>query len=146
MKQIFLTIFVLTLFVQCTPEKRLARLLSKHPKLIKKDTIFKTDTTIVNGVTTDTLFRTQITKDTLIIRDKQLEIRYYNDGKTTYIKGKCDTIFVIKEIPIQINSVQPKVLSRKEKFKLFLFDNLAEILIIIVIVYYLLRRFGKLQI
>lgn len=33
--------------------------------------------------------------------------KYYNDGKTTYLKGKCDTVWAIKEIPVQVHSVNP---------------------------------------
>lgn len=96
-----------TLLISCSPERRLARLIKKHPELVAHDTIYKSDTTIVNGVQHDTIFRTQITKDTVIIRDKQLTIKYYNDGKTTYLKGVCDTIRIIKEVPIMVNSVNP---------------------------------------
>ncbi len=91
----------------CSPEKRLARILRNNPELIKTETIYKRDTTIVAGAKADTIFATTITRDTLVIKEKQLTIKYYNDGKTTYLKGVCDTIKIIKEIPVQVFTVQP---------------------------------------
>lgn len=130
MRKIIFYALCVTLFAQCTPQKRLSRLLRKNPELISKDTIFKSDTTIVYGTSKDTVFNTSITKDTLVIRDKQLEIRYYNDGKTTYLKGKCDTVWAIKEIPVQINSVEVDVIKKKKWYKK-LWDECIDLLAII---------------
>lgn len=102
---IFLLVIVLS---SCSPEKRLASLLKRHPELVRVDTIFRHDTILVNGSSTDTIFKTQVTKDTIIIRENNLTVKYYNDGKHTYIKGVCDTIRIIREIPIQVNQVEAK--------------------------------------
>lgn len=107
MRKLLLILLISFFLFSCSPTKRLARLVKNHPELVSHDTIFKSDTTILNGVQHDTIFRTQITKDTIIIKDKQLTIKYYNDGKNTYIKGECDTVFVIKKIPVVVNSVNP---------------------------------------
>lgn len=103
-------LFLLTIplfLISCSPEKRLARLVKSHPHLVSRDTIFRQDTTIIAEVWRDTVFTHTISKDTLVIREKHLEIKYYNDGKNVYLKGKCDTVFVVKEIPVVVNSVNP---------------------------------------
>lgn len=111
-----LIILLSILFITgCTPGKRLAWLLRKHPELVRTDTIYRRDTTIIDGASADTVFHTQITRDTLIIRDKQLTIKYFNDGKQTFIQGKCDTVIVVKEIPTVVNSIVQRQQSWYEK-------------------------------
>lgn len=100
-------IFILftVLIASCTPKQRLAGLLKRHPELAKTDTLFKRDTIWTKSIQADTLFRTQITKDTVIIRENNLTVKYYNDGKTTYLKGTCDTIRIIKEVPVIVTQI-----------------------------------------
>lgn len=107
-------ILLISILASCSYEKRLTRakkklgnLVAEFPALVQHDTIMVSDTTIVPGVVHDTIFRTQITKDTITIIDKQLTIKYYNDGTTTYLKGVCDTVWAIKEIPVQVHSINP---------------------------------------
>lgn len=102
-----LTLITLVSLFACSPSKRLSRLIALHPDLVKSDTVRVIDTTVVPGVVHDTIFKSTITKDTITIIDKQLTIKYYNDGKTTYIKGVCDTVFVVKEIPVTVHTVSP---------------------------------------
>lgn len=106
MKSLILILISISLF-SCSPEKRLARLIDNHPELIKHDTIMRMDTTIIPGIAHDTIFKSTITRDTMVIKDHQLTIRYYNDGKTTYLKGVCDTVWAIKEVPVAVNSINP---------------------------------------
>lgn len=105
--RVLLLLTIPILLISCSPEKRLARLVNKHPELIQRDTVFTSDTTIVQGVVHDTIFKTQITKDTITIIDRQLTYKYYNNGKTTYLKGECKTDTIIKEVPLIVNSVNP---------------------------------------
>lgn len=120
----------------CSPEKRLSRLIASHPELVQHDTIIRIDTTIVTGVQHDTIFTTQITKDTITIVDKQLTIRYYNDGKTTYLKGVCDTVKIIEKEPVYINSVNPV----KEVHIIKWWDWLAYAISILAILFIILDR------
>lgn len=114
LQKIGILLLALILITSCSPEhklkranRKLAKLIELNPQLVKSDTIYKKDTTIVYGVTRDTVFKNTITKDTIVIREKHLEIKYYNDGKNVYIKGKCDTVYIIKELPIAVNTVRP---------------------------------------
>lgn len=74
------------LIVGCTPQKRLARLLDKHPYLIEdRDTVRTIERIEVAGVVkTDTVFRTIAGKrDTLIIETKRSITNIYtNEDKS----------------------------------------------------------------
>ena len=124
----------------CSPQKRLNRLVAKHPELINRYTIYRNDTTIINGTIIDTVFKSGITKDTIIIKENNLTIKYFNDGKTTYIKGKVDTITVIKKVPLIVNSVNVKPLNRKERFVMWVADNLAWLILVAMGLFWLVKR------
>ena len=142
MKNLILLLLIFSLY-SCSPANRIRRILKNHPELIQRDTIFRNDTTVVNGVSHDTIFKTGITSDTIIIRDKQLTIKYFNDGKTTYIKGKCDTITIIKKVPFIVNKLQIIELTKWQKVKIWLVDNIAWIILILMFIFWLAGKFGK---
>lgn len=106
MRLLIITLLLSSIFA-CSPEKRLSRLVRKYPQLVHSDTIKRIDTVVFKGSQHDTIFRTQITKDTVIIRENNLTVKYFNDGKTTYLKGVCDTIRIIREVPFIVNTVSP---------------------------------------
>ena len=89
----------------CTPEQKLARLLKRHPELIKSDTTYRTDTIIVKGGSKDTVFFNTISKDTIVIKENNMTIKYLNRGDSIFIHGDCDTIKLIREVPFITNSV-----------------------------------------
>ena len=124
----------------CSPQKRLQRLISKHPELINTDTVYRNDTTIINGTQIDTIFKSGITKDTLIIRENNLTIKYFNDGKTTYIKGKVDTITIVKKMPYVVNSVSVKPFTRKERFVMWVADNIWLIILLSMGLFWLVKK------
>jgi hypothetical protein len=94
------------LLSSCSPQKRINRILRKHPELLVKDTLHIRDTIMVNGSSTDTVFQTTITKDTVVLKENNLTIKYYNDGKTTYLKGQCDTVRVPYEKLVPVDRVK----------------------------------------
>lgn len=135
-------VFILfaVLIASCSPKQRLANLLKRHPELIKTDTVFRRDTIVTKSVNTDTIFRTQITKDTVIIRENNLTVKYYNDGKTTYLKGTCDTIRIFREIPVMVNQVEAKPLSWMERAWVKIKDFLIVLLLGAILVLIYLQR------
>jgi hypothetical protein len=104
--KILFALIILLSVTSCDPQKRINRILKKHPELITKDTIIVRDTVTIDGTSTDTIFKTQVTKDTVILKEKQLTIKYYNDGKTTYLAGKCDTVKVPVEIKVPVETIK----------------------------------------
>lgn len=134
MKRLLIVLLSLSLFC-CTPQKRLNRLVKNHPELVQHDTIFKMDTTVVNGVMHDTIFKTQITKDTVTIIDKQLTIKYFNDGKTTYIKGVCDTVWAVKEVPVMVNNTNAIISNETWYEKLMKYLNLIILALLLLLLF-----------
>jgi len=112
--QLFSTLLMVAFLFSCSPERKLKRankklvqIIQQYPLLVQSDTIFRHDTLIAAKTQHDTIFRSTITKDTVIIRENNLTVKYYNDGKTTYLKGVCDTIKIIREVPFIVNTVSP---------------------------------------
>ncbi len=113
MKHLILVLLSLSLF-SCSHQRKLERankklssLISEFPELVKHDTINKTIHDTIKGVQHDTIIQSGITKDTIVIHDKQLEIKYFNNGKTVYVKGKCDTVIKEIKVPEYINNINP---------------------------------------
>jgi hypothetical protein len=139
-----LALIAVCFICSCSPQVRLNNLARKHPELFKRDTIFRSDTTFIAGVEHDTIVRYGITKDTLIIRDKQLTYKYYTDGKTVYLKGKCAPDTVVKMVPYIINNAKITATRWSDRIKLWIVDNIAWIVLIGMFVYWILKKVLKL--
>lgn len=120
----------------CTPQKRLDRLVKKHPHLSRIDTVKVTDTftVMVPGIRADTNFTKpsflDALKDTIILKKEQLTVKIYEYRDSVFIDAKCDTVYktVIREVRVPYPTVTPntkKVLDWKEKLFWILFAVLA---------------------
>ena len=106
MNKLFYISLIVLLF-SCSPQKRLNRLIKKHPELVKIDTIVVRDTirdtvNITTNLTrVDTIFSFSQVFDTITITKDNLTVRYYHDTvhDKVYISGECDTIWV--EVPFE---------------------------------------------
>ena len=137
-----ISLILLLFATSCSPEQRIARILKKNPNLIKKDTVYRTDTTIIKEVQRDTTFFYNSPDTITIVKDK-LEIQYFYNTKdsTVYINGKCKTDTIYKSYPVYINSVSvAKHLTWKEKIKLWIFGNILWIGLVLIILVYLYRK------
>jgi hypothetical protein len=111
------TVYVLaliTLIISCTPQRRLERLLRKHPELTSVDSITIHDTirVIVPEVHLDTVVTLQQLYDTVYLEQEQLKVKVWMDRyNKVYIQGKCDTVYIDKivtrKIPIRIYEKTP---------------------------------------
>ena len=111
MKKYIFYISFLLLLMSCSPQKRLHRLVNKHPELSRVDTIKIQDTVIVPGPKVDTVFHSSVLKDTLIITKDKLQIRLLKINDTIYLDAKVepDTVILTKEILVdRIVHVEPK--------------------------------------
>lgn len=79
---------VLLLLCGCTPQQRMARLIRKHPELLKTDTIWKEH--ITKEVSKDTVFSHSETRDTVVLRKDKLTVKYFYSKDTVYLAGRCD--------------------------------------------------------
>lgn len=94
----------LVVLVSCSAEKRLQRLIKKHPELVKKDTVYVRDTVITESIKTDTffVFKPYKTTDTFYIEKEKLKVQIIRQRDTIRANAevKSDTIYVEKKVPI----------------------------------------------
>ena len=95
-------ILVLTL-LSCSPQKKLHRLLKKHPELLQTDTIKINDSIFIPEIRIDTIFHYSTLKDTIVITKENLKIKILEHNDTVYLDAsvKSDTVVIVKEIPVE---------------------------------------------
>ncbi len=104
-------IFVLCIMIlACSPQKKLRRLIKKHPELkneVVTVEVVRHDTVIVAPITADSVFSADL--DTVYIEKDNLRIRYIRVRDSIYLEGKYlgDTIpridTVVVEVPIVVS-------------------------------------------
>lgn len=86
--------------LSCTPQKKLQRLIRKHPELMETKVTY--DTIVTDSVYTDTVFQFNRVRDTVVLQKERLTVKYFynNSDSTVYLSGECesDTIVVEKII------------------------------------------------
>jgi hypothetical protein len=114
MKRLIYILLLITLIISCTPQRRLERLLRKHPELTSIDSITIHDTirVTVPEVHLDTIVTLQQLYDTVYLEQEQLKVKVWMDRYyKVYIQGKCDTVYIDKivtrKIPIRIYEKTP---------------------------------------
>lgn len=133
-------LFALVLF-SCDPAQRIARIVKRHPELVKTDTVWRKDTIYTDAVQKDSTFRFYQT-DTVVMKKDKLTVKYYfNHDSTIYLQGKCDPDTVFKYYPVQVNNMEvAKALTWKQRAKLYFMDNLWWMLIVGWLIW---KIFGK---
>lgn len=118
----------------CTCDYHLRKAKIKCGYSLKTDTIYRNDTTFVNRVQKDTVFNFY-SRDTVVVKEGRLTMEYFYNthDSTVYLKGQCDTIRIIKEVPILVNTTEIKA-SYLSYFKW------AALILVLVITLYLLSK------
>lgn len=98
---------ILILLSSCTCNYHLNRAKLKCGYSFKSDTVLKKDTVLINSVQTHTVFYYN-QKDTVIVKEGRLTMKYFYSDSTVYLAGKCDTVFVVKDVPIVVNKTEVK--------------------------------------
>lgn len=132
---------VMSAFSSCTPERRLKRILKKHPELVKTDTIWRTDFDTIPEIRINTVFQTDTSTlgldsifgafqgqiDSVLALRLKSEVRNYiinrpflpdtmytvQDGVTVKIYQNGDQIGVIVSKPETIVTEQAPVVVNK---------------------------------
>lgn len=119
----------------CSPEKRLARIVDKHPELLRKDTLTLRDTIYRAGSVRDSVFI--FSGDTVYIRNDRQEIKYFYNttNQHHYIKGevKGDTVFYEKKVPYEKVVVQRS--GFWSGFKWGFFGSISVFLILVILAF-----------
>ena len=85
----------MALLTGCSPERRLQRLIAKHPELSRTDTITVTDTIAIPG---DTLWRSVLLRDTVTIETERqvVKVQRISTG------SPCDTAAIALDIEARV--------------------------------------------
>lgn len=96
-------LLVLAFLSSCTPQKRLDRLIRRHPELVRVDSVKIIDTVITRDVSVDTM-RVMNTHDTFIVNRDRLTVQVIRHQDSIYVFGKCsgDTVVIEKKVPVKI--------------------------------------------
>jgi hypothetical protein len=103
----FLTFILIVVLTSCTPQKRLQRLLEKHPELTVNDTIFIRDTIIIPSYRTDTTTLLVHHTTTEVINNERVRLVYRYDTLTNEIhhEVECKEVATVYERAIPIERI-----------------------------------------
>ena len=137
------------LCVGCSPQRRLARLVERHPEVLRVDTLIVRDTVPIPGVSIDTAVTgvvsresragnresRVVSRDSVVIGKGRLEVVVRRVHDTLFIRGKCkaDTVFIRRKIPFT------KIVVREPR-KLWVLWGVIGLLIVMVFVMLLGKR------
>ncbi len=134
-------ILISLLFICCSPQERLNRLITKHPELSQKDTIIVKDTVVVENYNYDTTTIIRLHDTTTVINNERVVLKYYYDTLREIIHHdvEClgDTVYIETLVPVE--KAIFRELSWWEKYKEFIYIALVLLLVLIV-----LKKIGKL--
>lgn len=94
---------LILLLSSCTPQKRLDRLIRRHPELVRVDSVKIVDTVITRDVSIDTM-RVMNTHDTFIVNRDKLTVQVIRHQDSIYVFGKCasDTVVIERSVPVKV--------------------------------------------
>ena len=105
-----ISIITFLLVFGCSPQKKLQRLIKKHPELIKLDTIIVRDTIIIEDFVVDTITKMEYHDSTVVIDNSKVYLKYFYDTITREIHHEVEClgqeIITEKIVPIEKVVVQ----------------------------------------
>jgi hypothetical protein len=110
---IFIFALITLVICSCDANKQLARLIKKHPELVRDTTLTDYDTTVfhVPAVRKDSVVHiSSFMTDTIYLKQDRLSVKTYVYNDSVYIEGECaeiiDTVFSVEQIqvPYVVNS------------------------------------------
>jgi hypothetical protein len=133
-------ILISLLFISCSPQERLNRLITRHPELSQKDTVIVRDTVVVENYNYDTTTIIRLHDTTTVINNERVVLKYYYDTLREVIHHdvEClgDTVYIETLVPVE--KAVFRELSWWEKYKEFIYIGLFLILVLII-----LKKIGK---
>jgi len=143
-RSLILCLISLIFLYSCTPQKRLNRLIKKHPHLteVSIDTIKVRDTIYIENYDTTVLSSIIKHDTTIIVNNDRTFARYYYDTlrQEIYHEVKClgDTVYYYKDVPYKVEKVVFKELSWWQKYK-----DIIIIISLLILALVILKKAGK---
>ena len=135
---------LILLLVACSPQKKLNRLINKHPELLTQDTLNLVihDTIVVEKYNYDTITQLSYHDSTIVVNNEKIYLKYFYDTltKEIYHEVTCygDTVYFIKEVQVFVDKVIVEELTWWEKWR----DTII-IISIIILLLFLFKKFSK---
>jgi len=126
---------IILILASCTPQKRLNRLVKKHPELIKVDTLSVHDTIHTETIKADTVFKDttflRLLRDTITVVNDRLRINTYHYRDSIFIEGECIGDTIIREIRVPYKYIQPVTKVKTPAYIIILLVGLVILLILL---------------
>jgi len=135
---------ILIFICSCSPQKKLQRLINKHPELLTQDTLNLVihDTIVVEKYNYDTITQLSYHDSTIVVNNEKVYLKYFYDTlkKEIYHEVTCfgDTVYFIKEVQVFVDKVIVEELTWWEKWR----DTII-IISIIILLLFLFKKFSK---
>ena len=135
---------ILIFICSCSPQKKLQRLINKHPELLTQDTLNLVihDTIVVEKYNYDTITQLSYHDSTIVVNNEKVYLKYFYDTltKEIYHEVTCfgDTVYFIKEVQVLVDKVIVEELTWWEKWR----DTII-IISIIILLLFLFKKFSK---
>ena len=135
---------ILIFICSCSPQKKLQRLINKHPELLTQDTLnlIIHDTIVVEKYNYDTITQLSYHDSTIVVNNEKVYLKYFYDTlkKEIYHEVTCfgDTVYFIKEVQVFVDKVIVEELTWWEKWR----DTII-IISIIILLLFLFKKFSK---
>lgn len=88
-------IIILILLSSCSAKWHLKQAQKKDPSIFQSDTLILRDTIYTQESRIETVFKPG--KDTTIIKEGKLTIKYFKKDSLVYLSGKCESDTIVKE-------------------------------------------------
>ena len=126
---------IILILASCTPQKRLNRLVKKHPELIKVDTLSVHDTIHTETIKADTVFKDttflRLLRDTITVVNDRLRINTYHYRDSIFIEGECIGDTIIREIRVPYKYIQPVTKVKTPAYLIIVLVGLVILLILL---------------
>jgi len=87
---VLFVLYVIAGLNSCSPQKRINRIIKNNPHLIQKDTVWITDTIIVEGVRYDTITKFLTNTKVEVINNERVRLQYFYDTVTKEIHHEVE--------------------------------------------------------
>ena len=93
----------------CSPQRKLQRLVKRHPELMRVDTVRIMDTVRIPSVRVDTLWSVrefhELLHDTIVLTNERLRVEIWRHDSTIFMNSECADTTIIRELQIPVDRV-----------------------------------------
>ena len=134
LKRHIIQVLTVVLLFSCSPQKRLNRLVKKHPSLVQLDTIRIIDTVITPTIQHDTTTVFKVSTHDTVINNEKVFLKYFYDTLTREIHHEyiCFGDTIVQEKIIPIEKIVYKELKWWEKYQSLIYIFLIGFVLLVI--------------